>query len=210
MSELSIPKVVSVYVTRLHPSKYNPRKISVSEFRKLKKSIRTYGFVKPIVVQKKKMNIIGGHQGLKAILEICKEDGLELPKVPCIILDIKDRQAKLLNLALNNIDGEFDEGKLSSLLREMNEEAEFTFDELESAGYEISEVEKMISDIDHMMDSDDDLHPFAASVTLSLKFDSVEERDTVKAILTERSSKDNMKPGTVLHRLLTRKPKRMA
>lgn len=203
MSDIEIPKTIMISISKLHPSVYNPRQISAKKFKQLKASIREYGFVKPIVVQKKGLNIIGGHQGLKAIIDICKEDGSTLPKVPCLVLSINDRKAKLLNIALNNIEGEFKADMLADLLRGLNDDSELGLDELESAGYELAEVDKLLATAETMMDSSDDLQPFASSITLSVKFDTVEERDTVKAILTERSATDNVKPGTILHRIFT-------
>ena len=61
-------------VSDLNPSAYNPRKITPEKFEALKESIRVDGFLEPIVVQKKGLNIIGGHQRVKAIKEICVEE----------------------------------------------------------------------------------------------------------------------------------------
>lgn len=204
MANIEMTKQTLVPVSKLHPSVYNPRKISAKSFRQLKSSIRTYGFVKPIVVQKNGMNIVGGHQGLKAILDICKQDGTKVPKVPCMILDITDRKAQLLNIALNKINGEFDAGKLADLFRSMDDDQTLNSNELESVGYEMAAVQSLLATADKMMD-EDDLSPFASSITLSVKFENAEERDTVKAILTERATEANLKPGTVLHTLLVEK-----
>lgn len=209
--EAWIHKTISVAIPKLHPSKYNPRHITPKEFRKLKASIRKFGFVEPIVIQKKGMNIIGGHQRIKAVIDICKEDGYDLPKIPAVILNVSDRKAKMMNLALNKIGGDFKQDMLNTLIRDLNDDRELRVDEVESMGYELKEIESMIASADTMMDGDSedsDLQPFASSVTLSVKFDSVEERDSVKAILAEKSSKANVKPGTILHRVLVAKKKK--
>ena len=59
-----------IRVAELNPSAYNPRRISPEKFEALKESIKRDGFLEPLVVQKKGLRIIGGHQRLKAIKEI--------------------------------------------------------------------------------------------------------------------------------------------
>jgi ParB-like chromosome segregation protein Spo0J len=204
MSKIKVGEVTTVDPSVLKMSSYNPRRMSKTTFGQLKASIRYFGIVNPLVVQKKGMRIVGGHQRFRAILEICKEDG-ETFDIPVVVLKINDRKAKQLNIALNKIGGEFREDMLSELIRDINDDVPLTTDDAEVFGYEFSDIEKILSTVDKEIDDeieDDDLKPFASSITLSVKFDSVEERDTVKAILAEQSSQDNVKPGSILHRLL--------
>jgi ParB-like chromosome segregation protein Spo0J len=200
--KIKVGEVTTVDPSELKISSYNPRRISATAFKQLKASIRRFGLVTALVVQYKGMRIIGGHQRYRALLEIFKEDGAMFD-IPVVILKINDRKAKQLNIALNKIGGEFREDMLSELIRDINEDSPLTTDDVEAFGYEFEDVEKILSDIDGEIDNDDeDLKPFAASITLSVKFDSVEERDVVKAILAERSSEENVKPGSILHELL--------
>jgi ParB-like chromosome segregation protein Spo0J len=100
---------------KLNPSVYNPRKISPRELANLRKSIRAFGFVQPIVARRADRAIIGGHQRHKAAL-------LErLASVPVIFLDIDEKRAKALNLALNRIHGEWDAPKLKAVLEELGD-----------------------------------------------------------------------------------------
>jgi len=62
---------------KLNPAAYNPRKISPQEFQRLCRSIREFGFIEPAVVRKDGV-IIGGHQRVKAAMEV----GLE--KIPVL------------------------------------------------------------------------------------------------------------------------------
>ena len=194
-----VPKPVSVDPTKLNPAPYNPRKIGKRMMQALKASIREHGFVEPVVVQKKGTIIIGGHQRVRALLDICREQNLEVPRIPAVVLDIDDRKARLLNLALNKVTGDFDNDLLSTMLGDLRNEAALSVDEILSSGFTQKEIDHIIS----KGMPGDDIGDFAQSVTLSLKFDTVEQRDTVKAILVERAAKLGKKPGAVVHALLT-------
>ncbi|MBK1884631.1 ParB N-terminal domain-containing protein [Luteolibacter pohnpeiensis] len=58
-------------IDRLKPASYNPRRISETEFSKLRESIRALGAVKPVIVSQG--TIIAGHQRTKAM----RAEGLE-------------------------------------------------------------------------------------------------------------------------------------
>ena len=104
------------YVERgaLRPAEYNPRTISEKELADLQRSVGEFGLVDPIIARRADHTVIGGHQRL-AVAE-----RLGLQHVPVIYLDISEEKAKLLNLALNKISGEWDERKLAELLRELD------------------------------------------------------------------------------------------
>lgn len=57
-------------IEKLNPSKYNPRKDlkpGDPEYEKLKKSINTFGYVEPVIWNKRTGNVVGGHQRLKIL-----------------------------------------------------------------------------------------------------------------------------------------------
>ena len=54
----------------LKSAAYNPRQISREELNKLIKSIKQFGFVDPALVRKDDNMIVGGHQRVKAALEL--------------------------------------------------------------------------------------------------------------------------------------------
>ena len=101
---------------RLEPSAYNPRKISAEEMDKLRRSIREFGLVQPIIVQMPGNRIIAGHQRREAAIA----EGLK--RVPVHRLRISDAKSRAMNLALNRISGEWDDDKLVILLRELEEQ----------------------------------------------------------------------------------------
>src|SRR5574344_470949 len=101
----------------LHPASYNPRiqlKPGDKEFEKLKNSILEFGYVEPIIWNKKTGNIVGGHQRLEAMKHLGETE------VDCVVIDINEKKEKALNIALNKISGEWDTGKLTGLLKELD------------------------------------------------------------------------------------------
>ena len=110
-------------LSKLIPAGYNPRQITDKDYKALMRSMKEFGVVEPLVVQEKLISvpeyeekghrIIGGHQRYNAAC------GLKLGEVPCVILPIDDTKAKLLNIALNKIHGEWDIDKLTTLMDEL-------------------------------------------------------------------------------------------
>lgn len=125
------PKKDTVTIKTLKKAKYNPRKISKKELQKLTESIKKYGLVQPIVVNKD-YTIIGGHQRVEA----CRQLGIT--EVDVYILDLPEEDEKILNLALNKISGEWDESVLHDLLNDLAEK-----NKLALTGFNTKELEKL-------------------------------------------------------------------
>jgi DNA modification methylase len=107
-------KMGYVPIDELVPAPYNPRVITEEELADLTASITEFGFVDPVIARRATKQVIGGHQRLVA----ARRAGLTV--VPVLFLDVSEEQAKLLNLALNKISGDWDERKLAELLRELD------------------------------------------------------------------------------------------
>ena len=111
-------------VEELKAAEYNPRKNlnpGDPEYEKLKRSIQEFGYVEPIIWNKRTGNVVGGHQRLKVMID------LGYAEVDCVIVDLDDAQEKALNIALNKISGDWDNVLLANLLRE-----------LDSSGYDVT------------------------------------------------------------------------
>lgn len=124
------------------PAEYNPRQDLQKgdfEYDRLKDSIDTLGFVKPLVVNIRNNVLISGHQRLKILLE----NGVTETEV--MIVDLDEEKEKLLNIAMNRIEGDWEWGKLESLLKE------FSADELTVTGFTRSELESIFE-----MNADED------------------------------------------------------
>ena len=118
--------------SEIKEAEYNPRKISNSEFEKLKKSIKEFGVVRPLIINKRTGNLISGHQTLAA------SRVLGLDQCPTIEIDVDEKREKTLNIALNKIQGEFDYDKLRDILEEIKEEEYF-----DCSGFEVADIDLM-------------------------------------------------------------------
>ena len=86
----------------LHPDPLNRRRIEVAERAALTRSIETFGVVDPVLARRGDRRVIAGHQRLIA----ARPCGL--PTVPVILLDLSAEHARLRNVALNQISGDWD------------------------------------------------------------------------------------------------------
>lgn len=112
------PEIVEVKVADLNPAPYNPREISEGAYSGLKHSLEKFGYVGLIVVNKRNMRIVGGHQRYK----ILKEYDIESVKV--IMVDLNEIEEQAMNLTLNNneIGGEWT-ASLIPLIERLRKEA---------------------------------------------------------------------------------------
>lgn len=102
-----------VPISDLVPNERNPRHMTKAEMNKLKRSLKEFGFVDPIIVNKhesRKNVIIGGHQRVEAAKEV------GIVEVPVVYVVLTLERESLLNLALNKISGEWDDAKLYEML----------------------------------------------------------------------------------------------
>jgi ParB-like chromosome segregation protein Spo0J len=113
--------------------------MSEAELGKLMRSIEEFGFVEPLVVRRADHAIIGGHQRWEAAKR------LGLKTVPVVYVDVSPEQAKLLNLALNRITGEWDLPRLGLLLDELRDLPDL--DETLS-GFDETEMESLLADLE--------------------------------------------------------------
>jgi len=106
-----------VLISELKPAAYNPRK-NLSEkdpeYQRIKKSIETFGYVDPVIVNSD-YTVIGGHQRLKVLKEMGEAS------IDVVVVDLPKEQEKALNVALNKITGDWDFQQLSIVLSELKE-----------------------------------------------------------------------------------------
>lgn len=111
-------EVVPIESVSLYPE--NPREIEASQFEKLKKSITEYGFIDPLIVnrrnhesfvgEERKPTVVGGNMRYRAATS------LGLKEVPVAWIDVDKNQEKIINIALNRISGKWDVGKLEKMI----------------------------------------------------------------------------------------------
>lgn len=107
-------KIEKVKLSDLNSPSWNPRYITDEDFRKLKNSLETFGYVDPIIVNKHNMNIVGGNQRYQALKK------LGYKEIDVIFIDEPNLdKEKALNISLNKISGDWDTEKLNTLLEEI-------------------------------------------------------------------------------------------
>jgi DNA modification methylase len=125
---------------KLNPAKYNPRKNlkpGDPEYEKLKKSMETFGYVEPIVWNKRSGHVVSGHQRLK----ILQHQGQT--EIECVVVDLDETQEKALNITLNKVTGEWDLPKLADLISELDNGI---FD-ISLTGFDAAEIEDLFSKV---------------------------------------------------------------
>ncbi len=128
-----------VSIGELRPDPFNPRRISDDELEALTRSIAEFGMVDPIIARRDDRAVIGGHQRLVAARRL----GLEA--VPVIYVDLSSEQAKLLNLALNRISGNWDQELLARLLADLSEAPDI---DIALSGFAEDEIAKLLKSLD--------------------------------------------------------------
>lgn len=123
-----------VKIADLKLADYNPRQITDHDMASLVNSIREFGMVEPVVVNKNN-TVIGGHQRLVA----CQQ--LSITQVPVVYVDLPKKKEKILNLTLNRVHGDWDMGKLSIVLEELKLG---NGDEIGLTGFELGEIDEII------------------------------------------------------------------
>lgn len=139
-----------VDLDRLVPYARNARTHSKEQILQLRSSLREFGFVNPIIVDKE-LNIIAGHGRLLA----AKAEGLS--EVPCVFAEhLTETQKRAYILADNRLalNAGWDEELLAL---EFGELKDLGFD-LELTGFGVDEIEKLFAaDIGEVQDDDFDL-----------------------------------------------------
>ena len=136
-------------VSELRPDLRNLRKHSRAQLSAIARSINSFGFNAPILVDKNDQ-VVAGHGRLEAARS------LGLDRVPVVKLNnLSEAQAKAYMLADNKLTdrSSWDDGLLAIHLKELSEIAsEF---EIEVTGFEIPEIDLLIQGIDDQEDMDE-------------------------------------------------------
>lgn len=170
-------EIKQVKISDLKFSEYNPRIMSETEMAKLVRSIQEFGFVDPVIVNShsgRENIIIGGHQRVEAAKI------LGFKEVPVVFVSLVPKKEKLLNLALNRIQGIWDEDKLRDLLKSLEQTDNI---DLLLSGFDSAEIDILLREMREERDED---------------FNVVQELENIKEI--ESKSGDVYELGP--HRLM--------
>lgn len=121
--------ITYVSIRSLRPSAYNPQKISPEAMAELKRSVKKFELVDPLIVNaapSRRNIVIGGHMRLRAAKE------LGFAEVPVVYVNIPGiEREKELNIRLNKNTGEFDWDLLANFDEAFLKDVGFSSEELD-------------------------------------------------------------------------------
>ena len=170
-------EIRTLKAAQLTAADYNPRRDlqpEDAEYQKLRRSIETFGYIEPIIWNERTGRVVGGHQRLKVLLEQGRED------IEAVVVDLAEKDEKILNVLLNKIEGGWDEEKLAALLAELGDDAPLT-------GFTQAEIDSLTNDIDSLIDGDtvdEELRAIEEFFNVSLTFDKA-DREELKAYVKD-------------------------
>lgn len=109
--------VETIPVSSIREASYNPRadlQPQDPEYQRLAKVVDAYGLVLPLIWNRRTGNLVGGHQRLKILRE------RQVQEVEVSVVDLDERQERILNLTLNKQSGVWEYQNLSRLLKELD------------------------------------------------------------------------------------------
>lgn len=163
-------EIRTLKAAEIKAAEYNPRRDlqpEDAEYEKLRRSILTYGMIIPVVWNKRTNRVVGGHQRL-TVLENEGETEVDVS-----VVDLDETQERQLNVALNKIEGGWDEEKLAALLAELGDDAPLT-------GFTQAEIDSLTNDIDGLIDGetvDEELRAIEELFNVSLTFDKADQEE---------------------------------
>ncbi|MCC2087907.1 ParB N-terminal domain-containing protein [Mammaliicoccus sciuri] len=131
--------IVTMQLKDLKPANYNPRVAlteSDPEYQRIKSSIEQFGYVDPIIWNEQTNNIVGGHQRYTVLTNM----GVE--QVAVSVVNMNEEDEKVLNIALNKIEGDWDDERLKEVLETISD------DKLQLTGFDEDEIEALFDDLD--------------------------------------------------------------
>lgn len=177
--------IVELKRSEIHPAGYNPRVIDDEAKKALKRSIKKFGVVGGIVVNKRTGNtIVGGHQKVSILDEMYKYPANDYT-LRVEMIDVDMETEKTLNIALNNgnISGRWDYEKLAQLIPDIDyKDAGLTDADLNMIGVDYllqTEEENSIAD-----ELEDLMSPIIEERE-EAKAERAAEREAEKAMLQE-------------------------
>lgn len=120
MSKIKVkPDIQEVKLSEIQPAPYNPRDISPEALAGLRHSLEKFGLVDLLVVNRRNMRIISGHQRYKILEEV------GVKTVTAIMVDLDEVSEMAMNVTLNSqeITGYWT-AAIAPLLEKLRKEAE--------------------------------------------------------------------------------------
>ncbi|MCT1482265.1 ParB N-terminal domain-containing protein [Staphylococcus hominis] len=132
-------QIQEMNINDITPADYNPRidlNENDDEYKKIKNSIEEFGYVDPIIWNKRTGNIVGGHQRYTVLKDLGHE------KVDVSVVDMSEQDEMALNIALNKVEGDWDKDKLKEVIADLEQ------DKLMFTGFDDDEIDSLMNDVD--------------------------------------------------------------
>lgn len=127
------PEFRCVLIASLRPPAENPRTIAACELAELRRSIRRFGVVEPVIARAGDLGLIAGRQRLAA----AAAEGLA--EVPAVLVECSDADARVLAIALNKTGGTWDVPALAEMIRDLSAAGV----DLRATGFDRREIERL-------------------------------------------------------------------
>lgn len=134
-------EIVTLPISELKHAPYNPRKpltLGAPMHASLLASVARFGNVQPIVWNKGTGYVVGGHQRLEVLRMLGHTE------VQAIVVDLSLTDEKALNLALNQIRGDWDQAKLAGVLDDLVKTPDLN---IEITGFDLPEARSLIDGV---------------------------------------------------------------
>ena len=135
-------KIVTKKIGDLIEAEYNPRQLTKEQFQQITDSIKRFGIVDPIIVNKNKERkniIVGGHQRVKVA------GSLGFKEIPCVEVDLTPDKERELNVRLNKNTGEWNWDELANHF-DVSELIDWGFNDKDLSFFDLDGMTDEISD----------------------------------------------------------------
>ena len=145
-------EIVHLPVDQLRPNPWNPNRVAPAMMHKLREYMRLEGIVQPIVVRP----VDSGYEIIDGFHRwtLCKDE-LGLAEVPCVVVDVDDKRAKILTVNLNELSGDPVPHLMAALVHDLSRDTSLA-DLSTILPYEEAELR----DFDELLKLPDGLEPF--------------------------------------------------
>ena len=146
-------KQVTISTDKVIPNPKNPRidlRPGMPLYERLKDSIEHFGYLDPIIWNKRTGMIVSGHQRFQVMKDIAKSKGETIDQIDVMEVDMSESQQDAFMVAINKITGLWDNEKLSALFKDLAEE------DLSYTGFEDFEIDALLNDGQDAVLFDDD------------------------------------------------------
>ena len=150
-------QIIYNQITELIPAEYNPRQATKKQIEDVRRSLETFGFVDPVIVNThpdRENIIVGGHLRVKVWGEMGND------KVPTVAVKLDLTKEKELNIRLNKNTGEWDWDLLAN---------EFELDDLLQWGFSETEFSISQPDSPKVPNPPDDFKEYDAEIETDYK-----------------------------------------